>query len=268
MNLNACPISESPFTHFAWPEDHQVGLVLDGVAIPRLGEKIYQWGEGQVGDAECLYAVTRWEVVSEVSPWLVWLEGPEDPILGAFLDRGPEEEAGYLLVSAVDRASCTRWMRAHLQVEVARGIEDLMRIAHPALARSVLGENLSGCPAGVVDRVIVPDRISRQWVSVESPASQAGRIAKPIEKVVVSPELTAAFDAFNQRQRVLQVWSSLDDSMRNQIGGPDLQNAYPKLQRLLSDALDNGHDNLRAMMHYLFAEFEQQPDIGALPEAT
>ena len=73
MKQDGWPISESPFAHLAWPENHSVGLVLDGVAIPGLGEQIYQWAGDQPFSAECLYVTTRWEVMSDMSPWLVWL---------------------------------------------------------------------------------------------------------------------------------------------------------------------------------------------------
>lgn len=70
MNQGCWPVSESPFTHVHWPDDHPVGLVMDGVAIPGLGEQIYQWAGGQPFNAECLYVATRWEAVSDLSPGL------------------------------------------------------------------------------------------------------------------------------------------------------------------------------------------------------
>jgi len=105
MNQDSWSLRESPFTHVPWPGHQPVGLVLDGVAIPELGEQIYQWAGGQTINAECLYVATRWEAVSDLSPWLVWLSGPEDPVLEGFLEQGPRQEQGYLLISATDHAS-------------------------------------------------------------------------------------------------------------------------------------------------------------------
>lgn len=268
MNQDCWPVSESPFTHVHWPDHHPVGLVLDGVAIPGLGEQIYQWAGGQPFNAECLYVATRWEAVSDLSPWLVWLSGPEDPVLEGFLEQGAVKEQGYLLISATDRATCTRWMRSHLQVEMAPGCDELVRISHPALARTVIGGNLPRFSTRAVDRLIVPDRISEQWHLVEPPAVQPGSTGDQPGKMIASPELRGAFDAFNRRKGALQIWNNLDESVRNQLGGPDLRDAYPALGRVLEEALGSGCNNLREVMQFLFSILPRQADRNAVTETA
>lgn len=268
MNQDCWPLAESPFTHVRWPDHHPVGLVLDGVAIPALGEQIYQWAAGQSLNAECLYVATRWEPVSDLSPWLVWLSGPEDPVLEGFLEQGAVQEHGYLLISATDRATCTRWIRSHLQVEMAPGCDELVRIAHPALARTVIGGNLPRFPTRAVDRLIVPDRIGEQWHLVEPPAVQPGSTGDQPGKMMVSPDLKGAFEAFNRRKGALQIWNNLDESVRNQLGGPELRNAYPALGRILTEALGSGCNNLREVMQFLFATLPPQAVRNAVTETA
>lgn len=268
MNQNCWPLSESPFTHLDWPGQCPVGLVLDGVAISELGEQIYQWASGRSVDAECLYVATRWEAVSDLSPWLVWLSGPEDPVLKGFLEQGAMQEQGYLLISATDRASCTLWMRSHLQVEMAPGCDELVRIAHPALARTVIGGNLPCFPTKAVDRLIIPDRVSEQWHLVEPPTVQHGSAGDQPGKLIVSPDLKSAFEAFNRRKGALQIWNNLDESVRNQLGGPDLRDVYPVLERVLENALGNGCDNLREVMQFLFATLSRPADSDAVMETA
>ncbi|MFN2360115.1 MAG: DUF4123 domain-containing protein [Marinobacter sp.] len=268
MNHDCWPLSESPFNHVHWPDHHSVGLVLDGVAIPGLGEQIYQWAGGQPFDAECLYVATRWEAVSDLSPWLVWLSGPEDPVLEGFREQGGVQEQGYLLISATDSATCTRWIRSHLQVEMATGCDELVRIAHPALARTVIGGNLPRFPTRAVDRLIVPDRISEQWHLVEPPAVQPGSTGGQPGKMMVSPELKGAFEVFNRRKGALQIWSDLNESMRSQLGGPDLRDAYPALGRVLEEALGSGCNNLREVMQFLLATLPRQADRNAVMETA
>ena len=268
MSQDCWLLSESPFSHVNWPGQCPVGLVLDGVAIPELGEQVYQWaGDGSV-DAECLYVATRWEAVSDLSPWFVWLSGPEDPVLKGFLEQGSVQEHGYLLLSATDRASCTRWMRSHLQVEMAPGCDELVRIAHPALARMVIGDNLPCFPIRAVDQLIVPDRISEKWHLVEPPVFQPGSTGDQPGKMIVSPDLKGAFEAFNRRKGALQIWDSLDESVRNQLGGPDLRDVYPALQRILEQALGNGCNNLREVMQFLFATLPRPADSNAVMETA
>jgi len=268
MKQDFGPVSESPFAHVHWPDHRPVGLVLDGVAIPGLGEQIYQWAGDQPSSAECLYATTRWELVSDLSPWLVWLSGPEDPVLEGFLAQGAEHEHGYLLISATDRATCARWMRSHLQVEMAPDCEELVRIGHPALAGTVIGGNLSGFPTRAVDRLIVPDRISQQWHLVEPPAVQAGSTGDPPGKMMASADLKGAFEAFNRRKGALQIWDNLEELVRNQLGGPALRDAYPALWRMLEEALGCGCSNLREVMQFLFARLPRQADRNAVTETA
>lgn len=253
MSPGFCPISQSPFDHLPWTDHSVVALILDGVAIPQLGKQIYQWAGDQPISAECLYATTRWEVISDLSPWLVWLSGPKDPVLEGFLAQGSIQEQGYLLVSATDRATVSRWMRSHVQVETAPGCEELMRIAHPALARSVIGNNLTGSDIGIVDKLIVPDCISEQWYLVEPPAVRPSKKAGQTGKQNTLPELKEAFRAFNRRKEALQIWSSLGEPVRKQLGGPQLCDAYPALRKILDEALDNECNSLRDAMQFLFA---------------
>ncbi|MEH6357268.1 MAG: DUF4123 domain-containing protein [Marinobacter sp.] len=253
MNEGCCPISQSPFDHLPWPDHSVVALILDGVAIPKLGKQIYQWAGDQPISAECLYTSTRWEAISDLSPWLVWISGPDDPVLKGFLEQGAAHEHGYLMVSATDRITFTRWMRSLLQIKTAPGCEELMRIAHPALARSVIGNNLTCSSEGVVGRLIVPDLIREQWRTIEPPAIQPRTPDDQIKEITVSPELNEAFRAFNRRKDALQIWSSLGEPVRMQLGGPQLCDAYPALRNILDEALVNECRSLRNAMQFLFA---------------
>ncbi|WP_417517367.1 DUF4123 domain-containing protein [Marinobacter sp.] len=252
MNSDYLPISDSPFDHIQWPEHGAVGLILDGVATPEPGKKIYQWAGDQPISAECLYAATRWEAISDLSPWLVWLSGPEDPVLEGFLEKGPAQEQGYLLISATDRTTFTRWMRSHLQIVTAPECEELVRIAHPALARSVIGNNLTRSSSFVVERLIVPDRIHQQWHVIEPRGIWPRATDDQIKGITVSPELMSAFEDFNRRKDALSIWDSLEEPVRSQLGGLRLCNAYSALRKSLDDALDAGCSSLRQVMQFLF----------------
>jgi hypothetical protein len=265
MTQSCCPLSHSPFDHSPWPDPSAVGLILDGVAIPQLGKQIYQWAGNQPISAECLYVATRWEVISDLSPWIVWLNGPEDPVLRGFLEQGAMQEHGYLLVSATDRATVSRWMRSHLQIETAPGCEELMRIAHPALARSVIGNNLIGSGRRVANRLIVPDRISEQWCLVEPPDVRPSTTSAQNKKENALPDLWKAFKVFNRRKEALQLWDNLDELVRRQLGGPQLSDAYPALRKTLDQALDNECNSLRDAMQFLFAAL---PNLAGRNAAT
>lgn len=254
MSQDCGPISESPFERLPWPDSFSVALVLDGVGIAGLGKQIYQWADGLPVEAECLYVTTAWESVSEVSPWIVWLSGPDDPVLAGFVESSAMHEHGYLLIGGKEKTTVTRWIRSHLQVERAPGYEELVRISHPALARSVIGDQLGQClPAGVVRQLIIPDKINQQWHCIKLRERTVGVSDHQRNSLAYSDDLAQAFDAFNMRQASLQIWANLDARARMNLGGPLLKNAYPALHSILEEARNAGHESPRDMMRFLFS---------------
>lgn len=264
MSSSSCSLAESPFEHVDWPDSGRVALVLDGVSIQNLSERIYQWAGDSNVEAECLYVTTRWEVLSELSPWLVWLTGPEDPVLRGFLQQGPEKEQGYIVVSRIEATEFTRWMRLRLQVERAPGYEELMRISHPALARSVIGEGLiQTAPAGAVSQLMTPDMIRGQWVTKAPRPVPPGGQGDSSAMTTCSAELEQAFEAFNRRRQNLLIWQSLDKEARCWLGGPSLKDAYPALCKVLQDASRAGCNSLKDMARFLFDTMAQQATAQA-----
>lgn len=246
------PLSSSPFDDMPWPDLGYVVLVLDGVAFPELGPRIYQWAEGQSLEAQCLYATTRWEAVSDLSPWLVWLSGPDDPVLKAFLAEGASQEKGYLLMTRLLPAELVRWMRLRLQVERAPGYEELLRVAHPALAQAVIGECLiQSSLVGAVEKLITPNMIENQWM-VQEPGGWSSKSGKPRHgEVVYSSELETVFRAFNARRDNLLIWHHLDDDAKSSLGGPALDAAYPRLNDFSVQATNAGCHSPRDKARYL-----------------
>ncbi|MCE0757581.1 DUF4123 domain-containing protein [Marinobacter sp. G11] len=259
MNQDCGVVSESPFVFWTWPDNSPVALVLDGVGITDLGKQIYLWADGAEVEAECLYASTQWEAIAEVSPWIVWLKGPDDPVLAAFLELGAPKEHGYLMIAGADKPDVMHWIRAHLQVEKAPDYEELVRISHPALASSVIGEQLGKCPpSGVIRQLLIPDQISQRWHRIEPSEWVIGDADHNRSSLIYSDELAQAFDAFNMRQVSLEIWQSLDASVRIAIGGVSLKDAYPRLSLLLGKAREAGHESPRDMMRFLFSALSDE----------
>jgi hypothetical protein len=192
---------------WAWPEVGQVALVLDGIAIDNLPVKVYQWAQDQL-EADWLYIGTPWEQVRSKSPWLVYLDHSNDPVLNHFLEEQAVCETGYLLVGAdgQDRLSLAAAMRHLLQVERIEGIPELLRIGHPDIALGVIGQHLlqgfggSGWPFSAL---IAPDGVEEQWVYYER--QSAGLITQSAGKpaLVVDDELLKGFRRFNRRQAII-----------------------------------------------------------------
>lgn len=252
MRDEQCLLAESPFSRFTWPASGCVGLVLDGASIPHVGQSIYEWSGG-VSEAECLYASTRWEPVSEFAPWLVWLNHEFDPIVSGFLEEGARKEWGYFLVSEHKPALLREYLRRLLVIERASGCEELLRIAHPELARSIIGQAQIGpdpaLPSTVVHRLLSPDLVSGTWVIQEPP--RRPEIVHGLELSEEMNALDATFAAFNRRRDNLSLWELLDQSIREWLGGQSLQVAFSKLARLTSQAEQLGYRSPREKMRYL-----------------
>lgn len=249
MTPGRYPLSHNPFDDIAWPEDTNVVLVLDPCIIRDLGRELFEWSTS-VTQVDCLYVNTPWEPIQDISPWAVWLSGPDDPVLRHFVDKEAEKEAGYLLFTPLTYPDFGRWMRQRIQIERAPEDIELVRIGHPALAGDVIGDNLiRTTPEGAVQQMILPDRTIGQWrhMAPERQTLPPGRG----DNVTLSPGLFEAFTRFNVRRANLMIWDKLDTQDRKALGGPALPSAWPELTRLSEEAAQQGRTGIRSRMQYL-----------------
>ncbi|TBW47436.1 DUF4123 domain-containing protein [Marinobacter halodurans] len=250
------PLSESPFAQVTWPANGCVALVLDGASIPNIDQSIYEWSGGIV-EAECLYASTRWEPVSEFAPWLVWLDREDNPAVKPFLEEGAGKEWGYFLLSGHPPAVLREYLHQLLAIERVPDSPELLRIAHPELARSIIGEQQISpapqLPSDVVQNVISPDCVDETWV-IQAPPHRPNQIPDQ----AASPDaqrLDATFSAFNRRKDNLSLWDQLDPPMREWLGGQHRSVAFPALARLAGEAEQQGHRNPRDKLRFLAARY-------------
>ncbi|MFL1486025.1 DUF4123 domain-containing protein [Marinobacter sp. LN3S78] len=224
-------------------------LVLDPCIIRDLGRAIFDWST-YISHVDCLYVNTPWEPIQDVSPWVVWLSGPDDPVLRHFVENEAEKEAGYLLFTPLNYPDFGRWMRQRIQIERAPEAIELVRISHPALARDIVGDNLIRTnPEGAIQQMILPDRTIGQWRHM-APESQKLPPQRG-DDVTLLPELFEAFTRFNIRRANLMIWDKLDKQDRKALGGPALPSAWPELTRLSDEATQQGRTGIRSRVQYI-----------------
>lgn len=243
------PLGTNPFDVIPWPGDASVVLILDPCIIPDPGQRIFEWSRDLLR-SDCLYVNTPWEPVQDVSPWAVWLNGPDDPLLWHFLQHEAVKEAGYLMVTPVAAPEFGRWMRQRIQVEWAPCAVELVRISHPALAREVIGDSLIRTgPEGAIRQMLLPDITSGQWVHM---APKGGGLApEPGQTISLSDGLRGSFARFNLRRANLMIWEKLDHQTRTALGGSALPDAWPELCRLSEEAAARGSEGIRSRMQYI-----------------
>ncbi|GHC33289.1 DUF4123 domain-containing protein [Aidingimonas halophila] len=223
-----------------WPAEQRVLLLLDGVRVESLSRRLYEWSEGELA-ADMLYAGTPWAEVSELSPWLVGLEGPEDPILRAFLAEGLEAEWGYLILGRAERGEVTDHLRNLIQVEHPAGIPMLLRLADPAVMAALLvSDSTPGqVPWGPIDAILTPDAIAEEWhyhaprETDESPCHlpHAYRLSEPQHR---------RLQDCDRRRDVGQLMAFVDRHCGGWLTATDRGQRYAQLAGIVQEACELG----------------------------
>ena len=155
----------------ALPWDATAYLLLDGISVDNLVQRLYQWADSP--DFDVLYLDTPWAELSDVSPCLIRLNGQQDPALVAFVENS-HDEWGYLLFSRASRDELLSHLRWLVRVRHPLGEDMLLRLADPAVVHALFGQAERGNDAtlfGPIERVVVADRIQACWHQHQCPGS-------------------------------------------------------------------------------------------------
>jgi hypothetical protein len=145
------------------PWDAPAYVLLDGISVEALLQYLYQWSESP--DFDVLYLDTPLAGLSDVSPCLVRLTGPQDPALLAFVENS-HDEWGYLLFTRASRAELLNHFRWLVSVRHPLGEDMLLRLADPAVVHALLGQSARDNDVtlfGPIEQVVAADRIEGCW---------------------------------------------------------------------------------------------------------
>ena len=162
-------------------------LVLDAVRLPDLAERLQHWANPK----EYLYVTTRWHALVDISPCLISLSGPDDPVLRYF-KANAEIEPGYLLFTQTDAATLCTFLRSLIVVQHPSGDEVMMRMADPAVLHQLISasENpLDSRWLGPSEQICLPDGLHVQWLEHKRPASAGATVPSTLR--LSDQELTA-----------------------------------------------------------------------------
>lgn len=244
-------------------------LLLDGVSVENLPQKLYQWSEQP--NFEPLYLGTDLSELNELSPCLIAIDNPGDPILQAFLANATEEW-GYLIFASTRLDEVAQHLRWLLKVETATQQSFILRLADPAVAHALFG---IGNPMffGPIEHVCLPDSIESNWHVHHAPhAKPAKDHGQPYR---LSSAEISALEEVSFRQTILAL-------------GKHLRTFFPEYQAALQGLAR--HQHLRDLANrasrlnlcsvrevFLFANIfgflgatalEHHPDIAQLLEAS
>lgn len=160
----------------------QATLLLDGISVENLQRRLYEWSPSP--SFEPLYLRTQWAGLAEVSPCLVRLAGPSDPILVQFLEHA-DAEWGYLLFSQASWEEQLAHLRWLVSVRHPLGEDMLLRLADPAVANALLGHAVEKQEAslfGPFELAVTADRTQQRWHQHARPGSAVSIVrSKPYQ---------------------------------------------------------------------------------------
>ncbi|MDR5868712.1 DUF4123 domain-containing protein [Halomonas koreensis] len=224
-----------------WPEAGEVFLLLDGVRVKELARCLYEWSEGDL-DADLLYAGTPWAEVAEVSPWLVRLQGPGDPVLERFLRQGAEAEWGYLILGSCDLLDVADHLRDLIQVRHPAGLPMLLRLADPAVISSLFtdGSSPEQVPWGPIERLIMPDAVQEAWhrhAPLEKEAT--GRPRSAVDYRLSESQL-ARLEECDRRRDIRQLMTFVDRHCDGWLMAADRPQRHAQLAVIVQEACELG----------------------------
>lgn len=230
------------------PWDGQASLLLDGISVEELPRRLYEWNSEP--DFEPIYAGTRWSDLSDVSPCLVRLSGPDDPTLAQHLQHA-DEEWGYLLFSRSsweDQLIHLRWLSS---VKHPLGEEMLLRLADPAVAGALLGHAVQTGDAalfGPFEHIALVDRTQHCWCQYARPGDEIRTSReKPYQ---LSDDQLELLGEVSLRSCVIQLDAHMHEffpDYRPQLRGTD---RWQHLHELASNAYARGFNSERAITLY------------------
>lgn len=143
-------------------------LLLDGVSVQSLPQKLYQWSEQP--NFEPLYLGTDLSELNELSPCLIAIDNPGDPVLDAFLANAAQEW-GYLIFTSNTLDEVTQHLRWLVKVQTTAQQAFILRLADPAVAHALF---TVGNPMlfGPIEYLCIPDSVEATWHVQHAPETK------------------------------------------------------------------------------------------------
>ena len=138
-------------------------LLFNAVRTGNLLPRLYQWNPGI--DCYPLYIGTRFKALLDVSPVLVALEGPDDPVLQPFLENAAKIW-GLLLFSDADLKTLFEHLRWLVSVDEPVGKATILNLSDPPVANALFGLyplQTDNRLFGPIEHVYAVDRFEQRW---------------------------------------------------------------------------------------------------------
>lgn len=246
-----------------WSEQ-QAFLLLDGATLSDLPEHLKQLSPGATTVA--LYDCPSFTALRDISPLLVAIQQPDEPIV-QFYRQQAHEEWGVLLFSPEPAHVVAQHLRKLLTVELPEGLPVVLRLADAAVAQALFGSGDQRL-FGPLSCVVTADSVSANWQRHQPRLPDCPELTAPYR---LSAELNAALDRVDQRRTLLELDAHLLKYFPERHGGETVAQRWPMLEQLEAEAGALGLSSQSELLHYANvmasldgSSLDQHPHINRL----
>jgi hypothetical protein len=242
-----------------WSEQ-QAFLLLDGATLSDLPERLKQLSPG--ASTVALYDSAPFTALQDISPLLVAIEQPDEPIFQFYLQQA-HEEWGVLLFSPEPAHGVAQHLRKLLTVEMPEGLPVILRLADAAVARALFG-NGDQRLFGPLPCVVTADSVGANWHRHPPRSSERPDLPTPYR---LSPEQNAALDHADRRRVLLELDAHLLAHFPERYGGETVAQRWPMLEQVEAEASTLGLSSQSELFYYanVMARLDGSP-LGQHPE--
>lgn len=211
-----------------WTEQ-QAFLLLDGATLSDLPQRLKELSPGI--STVALYDCPPFTELRDISPLLIAIEQPDEPIFQFYLQQA-HEEWGVLLFSPKPAHDVAQHLRKLLTVELPEGLPVVLRLADAAVAQALFGSD-DQCLFGPLSCVVMADSVSANWQCHQPRLRECPELSTPYR---LSPELNAALDHADRRRALLELDAHLLTHFPERHGGETVAQRWPMLEQLAAEA--------------------------------
>ena len=246
-----------------WSEQ-QSFVLLDGATLNNLPERIKQLSPG--ANTLALYDCAPFIALRDISPLLVAIQHPDDPVFQFYLQHA-HEECGVLLFSPAPAHDVAQHLRQLLTVELPDGQPVVLRLADASVMHALFGSGDQRL-FGPLSCVVIVDSLSADWHRHQPRLPESPKLSTPYR---LSHELNAALDNVDRRRALLELAAHLLKYFPERPGGETVAQRWPMLEQTEAEASALGLSSQSELFYYanLMAwldgtALEQHPAIAQL----
>lgn len=258
MNLSTSLPNDLP-----WSEQ-QAFLLLDGATLSDLPQRLKKLCPG--ASTVALYDCAPFTALRDISPMLVAIQQPDEPIVQFYLQQA-HEEWGVLLFSPEPAHDVAQHLRKLLTVEMPEGLPVILRLADAAVARALFGSGDQRL-FGPLSCVVTADGVEVDWQQDQPRLAECPEWLTPYR---LSAEQNSALDRIDRRRVLLELNAHLLKHFPERHGSETVAERWPKLEQLEAEASTLGLSSQSELFYYANvmasldgSSLDQHPHINRL----